>query len=108
MNNFNLIDHFGFACVDEGLNSPPEPTHHQILPPVDSSKYNRPQEKVSSMKGLAQPLYRKNRNKKCIDKGVEQTHNAHHTQHQDTLNIGSYHTDPVNDDDPDWGPRQDL
>ena len=58
------------------------------------------------MKGLALPFIKeKNKNKNCIEKGEEQTH---HTHHQETLNLGSYHTaDTENDDDPDWGPRPD-
>ena len=61
------------------------------------------------MKGLALPFnLEKSKNKNFIDKGVELTQHTHHTQHQETLNLGSYHTaDTENDDDPDWGPRPD-
>ena len=53
------------------------------------------------MKGSSLSLNKeKSKSNNCIDKGVEPTH---HTQHQEILNLGSYHTDPVNDDDPDWG-----
>ena len=103
MNNFNLTNYFGFECIDEGLNSPPEPTHHQNSPPLDSSNCYRSQAEVEGMKGSSLSLNKeKSKSKNCIDKGVEPTH---HTQHQQSLNLGSYQS--VDDDDPDWGPRPD-
>ena len=61
------------------------------------------------MKGL--PLsfnQEKSKNKNCIYKEVELTHHPHHTQHQETLNLGSYHSaETKKDDDPYWGPRPD-
>ena len=101
MNNFNLADHFGFECVDEGLHSPPEPTHHQNPPSLDSSNCNRSKAEVKGMKGSSLSLNKdKSYSKNCIDKGVEPTH---HTQHQQLLNLGSYQS--ADDDDPYWGPR---
>ena len=38
----------------------------------------------------------KSKNKNCIEKGVEATH---HTQHQEILNLASYHTASAKDDD---------
>ena len=109
MIDFNLTDHFGFECIDEGLNSPLEPTHNPNSPPVNSSNGNDSQTKVKGMKGL--PLsfnQEKTKHKNCIYKGVELTHHPHHTQHQETLNLGSYHSaETKNDDDPYWGPRPD-
>ena len=59
------------------------------------------------MKGLALSFNQeKNKNKNCIEKEEKTTHHTNHTQHQETLNLGSYHTAEVeNDDDPDWSPR---
>ena len=107
MSDFDLTDHFGFACVDEEWNSPPIPTHHPNSPPVDSSNCNGSQAEVKGMKGLALPFIKeKNKNKNCIEKGEEQTHHTHHTHHQETLNLGSYHiASAKDDDDPDLGPR---
>ena len=48
----------------------------------------------------------KDTKKNCIEKGEEPTLHTHHTQHQKTLNLGSYHTASVKDDDDlHWGPR---
>ena len=70
MNTFNLTNYFGFECVDEGLNSPPEPTHHQKLPPLDSSNCNRSQVEVKGMKGSSLSLNKeKSNSKNCIDNG---------------------------------------
>ena len=103
MSDFNLTGYFGFECVDEGLNSAPEPTHHQNSQPLDSSNCNRSQVEVKGMKGSSLSLNKeKSNSKNCIDKGVEQTH---HTQHQQLLNLGSYQS--ADDDDPYWGPRPD-
>ena len=56
------------------------------------------------MKGLALPFnLEKSKNKNFIDKGVEPTQHTHHTQHQETLNLGSYQS--LDDDDSHWGPR---
>ena len=59
------------------------------------------------MKGLAISFNKEiSHNKNCIEKGVEATLHTHHTQHQETLNLGSYHTARAkDDDDPHWGPR---
>ena len=61
------------------------------------------------MKGLALPFIKeKSNNKNCIEKGEEPTHHNHHTQHQETLNLGSHHiASAKDDDDPHWGPRSD-
>ena len=60
------------------------------------------------MKGLPLPFIKeKDTKKNYIEKGEETTHHTHHTHHQETLNLGSYHTAPVDDDEPDWGPRPD-
>ena len=86
-----LTSHFGFECVDEGLNSPP----------LYSSNCNRSQAEVKGMKGSSLSLNKeKSKSNNCIDKGVELTH---HTQHQQSLNLGSYQS--VDDDDPYWPPR---
>lgn len=107
MIDFNLTDHFGFECIDEELNSPPEPTLNPNSPPVNPSNGNDSQTKVKGMKGL--PLsfnQEKIKNKNCIYKGVEQTHHTQHTQHQETLNLATYNTSDFEDDsDPHWGPR---
>mgnify|MGYP001168259759 CR=1 FL=1 len=107
MSDFNLTDHFGFECIDEGLNSPPELTLHPNSPPVNPSNGNDSKTKVKGMKGLSLSFNQeKKQNKNCIYKGVEQTHHTHHTQHQETLNLGSYDTARAkDDDDPHWGPR---
>ena len=104
MSDFNLTDQFGFACVDEGLNSPPEPTHKPNSPPVNPFNRKGSQTEVKGMKGLSLSFNQeKSKNKNCIEKGVEATH---HTQHQETLNLGSYDTARAKDDeDPHWGPR---
>ena len=104
MNNFNLADHFGFECVDEGLNSPLKQTHHPISPPVNPVNRKGSQTEVKGMEGLSLSFNQeKSKNKNCIEKGVEATHHTHHTQHQETLDLGSYQY--VDDDDPHWGPR---
>ena len=96
ISDFNLTAHFGFECIDEGLNPSPEPTHHPNSPPVNPSNRNGSQTKVKGMKGL--PLSFNQEKSKIINsiyKGVEPTHHTHHTQHQETLNLGSYHSAEV-------------
>ena len=110
MIDFNLTDHFGFECIDEGLNSPPELTLHPNSPPINPSNRYDSQTKVKRLKGL--PLsfnQEKSKNKNCIYKGEELTHHTHNTQHQETLNLASYSTSDFEDDsDPHWGPRPDT
>ena len=104
MNNFDLPSHFGFACIDEGLNSPSESTHLLNSPPGDPSNSNGSQLEVEGMKGLPLTFNKeKNKKKNCIYKEIETTH---HTHHQETLNLGSYHS--ADGDDPYWGPRPNL
>ena len=108
MCDFNLTNQFGFECLDEGLNPSHEPTHNPNSPPANISNSDRSQEEVKSLNGL--PLsfdQEKNKNKNCTYKRVEPTNHTQHTQHQKIFNLGSYHTDPVNDDDPEWGPLHD-
>ena len=59
---------------------------------------------MKGMKGLPLPFIKeKNTKKNCIEKGEEPTLHTHHTHHQETLNLGSYHSAEVeNDDDPYW------
>ena len=50
MIDFNLTDHFGFECIDEGLNSPLEQTLNTNSPPVNLSNGNDSQIKVKGMR----------------------------------------------------------
>ena len=79
--------------------------------PVTGSVIVTTPQKVSTIdaeKAVAMFNQEKTKHKNCIYKGVELTHHPHHTQHQETLNLGSYHSaETKNDDDPYWGPRPD-